>query len=135
MARILLIDDDAEIRSAMRLALEHVGHDVMLATDWQEGINAMNPYRAYPARVIIVDIMLPDKSGLDLLGELRPRYPEAGIIAISADPEYLRKAARYRADRVLLKPFKAELLLATVEQVLQQPRFWDLSRTRLGRNP
>ncbi|MFC1822932.1 response regulator [Thermodesulfobacteriota bacterium] len=120
MARILLIEDDDQMRAMLRLMLERSGYDVAEAADGRVGINL---YKASPADLIITDLIMPEKEGIETILALKQDYPELKIIAISGggqvDPEaYLRMAQKAGALRTLAKPFERDDLLNTIKEVL-----------------
>ena len=121
MSRILVIDDEQPLRRLLRSFLEQAGHTVLEAQDGREG---MAHWRQAPTDVVVTDIFMPEKDGMQILMEFKnvPRKPK--IIAISGgDPRGLfdlKPAARFLgADRVLKKPVDAQTFLATVEEVLK----------------
>ena len=121
MASILIIDDDETLRTTLARALEIFGHNVRQAADGNEGVAA---YRAAPADLVITDIVMPEKEGLDIIRELRHDYPALRIIAMSGglayDPKlYLHMAARFGATAVLAKPFDLAELRRVVDAALQ----------------
>jgi CheY-like chemotaxis protein len=121
MARILVIDDDTTIRLSLKLALEDADHQVEEAADGQEGIDR---FRANPVDLVVTDIFMPEKEGMELIHEIKRDRPETKIIAISGGgrmnpDDYLNIARRLGADRTLLKPFDIELLLDTVDGLLK----------------
>ncbi|MBW2615125.1 MAG: response regulator [Deltaproteobacteria bacterium] len=120
MALILIIDDETEIREVLRQILERAGYEVMEASDGREGINL---YRERQADLIITDIVMPKKDGLETITDLRIEFPGSKIIAISGggrlDPKpYLELAEGFGADRLLTKPFGHEELLEAVQDLL-----------------
>ena len=80
MALILIIDDDDQIRRVLRKTLERDGYDVADAPNGKEGIRL---YRENPADLVITDIIMPEKEGIETIRELRRDFPEVKIIAIS----------------------------------------------------
>src|SRR5262245_58011117 len=108
MARILVIDDDADLREVMQETLQSAGHEVLLAPD---GIQGLELQRASPADVVITDIFMPDKEGIETICELKQEFPGVKIIAMSGGgthvrkPAYLSTASELGADVVLRKPF------------------------------
>jgi CheY-like chemotaxis protein len=80
MARILLIEDNDSVRTVLREALELAGHTVIEARNGAEGL-ALFPQAG--ADLVITDIVMPDKDGLDVLAVLREQVPPVNIIAIS----------------------------------------------------
>jgi len=120
MALILIIDDDFRIREVLRQILERAGYEVMEASDGKEGISL---YREKQADLIITDIIMPKKEGLETITDLRIEFPEVKIIAISGGgrigPEtYLELAEGFGANRLLTKPFGHEELLEAVQDLL-----------------
>ena len=88
MARILVIDDDDQILRTLHQVLEMEGHEVVDASNGKEGIKL---FRENGADLIITDIVMPEKEGLETIMELRRDFPDIKVIAISGggrvDPE------------------------------------------------
>ena len=123
MPRILVIDDDVNTRDLLKEILTAAGHEVVVAENGLRGIELMNPYNAQPARVIITDMFMPGKNGVQTITELRGRFPEAGIIAISGEvgtKSLLGAALQCGADKTVQKPFQTQEILAAVEAVLNR---------------
>jgi DNA-binding response OmpR family regulator len=102
--------------------LQREGYDVIDAPDGKAGIRA---FREQGADLIISDIIMPEKEGLETVMELRRDFPEVKIIAISGGghvnpDEYLHMAAKLGAQLTLTKPFERDELLAAVEELLAQ---------------
>jgi len=120
MYRILIIDDEEMIRRILRRMLETEGFEVADAPDGRVG---MRLQRESPADLVITDLIMPEKEGLETIKELREEFPQVKIIAISgggwiaADP-YLVTAKRIGADRTLAKPMERKSLLAAVRELL-----------------
>lgn len=119
MARILVIDDDAE----MRLMLEHIlrldGYEVVSASDGREGVKA---HRASPSNLVITDLFMPNQEGMATIAEFRRDYQEVPIIAICGRPGAFRvlPLAKYLgAVDTLAKPFQPDELLAMVKKALR----------------
>ena len=118
MARILIIDDDANLRTILGHVLKEAGHEVNVAADGPEGIKQ---HRAAPADLIITDLFMPEQEGLETIRQLHREFPELAIIAMSGvDPTntMLTIALKLGAAKVLQKPFDVEKLLKTVDEVL-----------------
>jgi len=120
MALILLIDDDLKIRELLRRILEHAGYEVVEASDGREGLSL---YRERKPDLVITDIVMPGKDGLETITDLRIEFPGSKIVAISGggrlDPKpYLELAEGFGADRLLTKPFGHEELLEAVQNLL-----------------
>jgi DNA-binding response OmpR family regulator len=122
MARILLIEDDPTIRAVLRMSLTGIGHTVIEARNGKEG---MGLFRQAGADLVITDIIMPDKDGLEVLKELRktPVSP-VKIIAISGGgvtqeaADSLRMAKLLGAAKTLTKPFSNEVLIAAINELL-----------------
>jgi DNA-binding response OmpR family regulator len=122
MDRILVIDDDDEVRAPIRKFLVREGYDVAEAPDGEECIRLL---RQYGAELVVLDIIMPNKEGIESIFDLRSEFPEVKIIAISGGgligpDEYLRLARTCGAHRILTKPFELEELLEAVQQLLEQ---------------
>jgi len=121
MGKILVIDDDEQISRTLHQVLEMDGHEVLDAPNGKEGIKL---FEEHGADIIITDIIMPEKEGLETIEELREYDPDLKIIAISGggsfDPRiYLNIAENLGAMRSLVKPFSREELLATVKELLK----------------
>ena len=84
MATILVIDDQAPVRTLLRTVLEQAGHEVTEAPNGRLGLAA---YRASPADLVITDILMPEMNGLDLILELTRAFLNVKVIAISGAPD------------------------------------------------
>ena len=120
MARLLLIEDDDGVRTVLRRMLEQAGHTVIEARDGKEGLRL---FQRTPADLVITDIVMPEKEGLEVVRALRDTHPPVKIIAISgAGPheggDYLALARLMGAAKVLQKPFTNALLIAAVNDLL-----------------
>src|SRR5918996_219517 len=89
LARILVVDDDAIVRHLLQVVLKQLGHEVVEAQNGREGLQH---YQAEPAALVITDLQMPEMNGLQMIKEIRHDFPEAVIIAISADFRYSRAA-------------------------------------------
>lgn len=124
MQSILIIDDEAPIRSLLARILEAQGYCVAEASDGQKGIYLL---QAQPVDLIITDILMPAKDGLETIREIRRDHPDIKIIAISGGSprwdymEFLPIAKKFGAHAVLPKPFQQQELLRIVHDVLSQP--------------
>ena len=122
MAGILIIDDDVQILDMLRQTLEREGYEVMDASNGRKGIRL---YRKEPADLIITDIVMPEKEGLETIMELKKDFPEVKIIAISGGGQiipdhYLDSAKLFGAIRTFAKPFEHKELLEAVQELLQE---------------
>jgi DNA-binding response OmpR family regulator len=119
MARILVIDDELNIRLMIRLALQHVGHTVELASDGPEGLDRFGD--GQPWDLVLLDQRMPGMEGLEVLSEMRRVDPAAKIIMITAfgTIDLAVDAMKAGATDFLRKPFTAEALRGAVQAALQ----------------
>ncbi len=122
MARILIIDDEDELRSMLRRMLEQVGHEVTEAVNGTEGIQS---YEQDRPDLIITDIIMPEKEGVETIIALRRADPDLPIIAISGGgrleaTDFLTMARKLGARRTLSKPFRRDQLLEAVDECLAE---------------
>ena len=120
MARILIIDDEDELRSMLRQMLEHAGHEVTEAADGAIGIEI---YERDTPDLIITDIIMPEKEGVETIIALRRADPTLPIIAISGGgrldaTDFLSMAKKLGARQTLTKPFRRDQLLEAVSECL-----------------
>ncbi len=121
MKRVLIIDDDMQLREMMRQAMERGGYYVEEASDGKAGVEA---FRANPSDLVITDLIMPEQEGIETIRELRNDYPELKIIAISgggrAGPDgYLSVAKAFGADLTLCKPFDLKTILDAIKEMLE----------------
>jgi len=128
--RLLLVDDEKNVRASMARVLERAGFIVRLADSAEQAIAAL---RAEGAELVITDVIMPRQNGVDLVRALKAEFPGTAVIAISGGgnfwpqgykPEaittsaYLAAAAQAGADGVIAKPFEIAELLDVVRSVL-----------------
>lgn len=127
VAKILVIDDEPAIRGMLRDMLESDGHLVVEASD---GVEAMHQWQEHnretPFDLIITDILMPEKDGLEVIREVRRLSPKTKIIAISGGSpkvhvRFLDIANHLGAYRTLDKPFALDTLLDAVHAALSEP--------------
>jgi len=119
MSRILLVDDEADVRRALATFLRGMGHDVRTAANGVEAIAALRD----SADLLITDINMPDMDGIEMVTTLREAASTMPIIAMSGgglfDKGMLLDAAEaLGADLTLEKPFDLEVLRAAVEKLI-----------------
>jgi DNA-binding NtrC family response regulator len=124
MTTILTIDDDAHILALYRGILEREGYGIIESSDGDRGIEIC---RGEPIDLVITDIIMPGKEGLETIMELRQEFPDLGIVAVSGGgrlgpDSYLPLAITMGAQRTLSKPFTRQELLDTVEDLLGSGR-------------
>ena len=116
MGTILVIDDDDQVRGVLRDMLEFAGYDVLDAPNGRLGLSE---FRKHDVDLVITDILMPEKEGLETIIELRKEQPGLQIIAISGGGErgnmdYLQTANMLGAVKTFAKPFDRRDLLDTV---------------------
>ena len=123
MARILVIDDNDDVRAVSAGVLEGAGHEVVGAPD---GARGMDLQRQSPAAVVITDILMPEKDGIEMIRDLREEFPTVKIIAMSGlgkrvkdTSPYLSTAKEIGAHLILRKPFTPSVLLDSVQEMLK----------------
>jgi two-component system response regulator PilR (NtrC family) len=126
-ASILVIDDEEVMRDVLGTVLGQAGHAVTLATNGQEGL-ALARRQSFDAAV--VDVMLPDLSGLDVLEELKRIDPELAVLMITAyaSLETAITAMKKGAFDYVAKPFKHEEVLHILKNALNERRLLDENR-------
>lgn len=120
MARILVIDDNDQFRNMLCEMLKNEGYDIMSAHDGKRG---MALYRQDPADLIITDINMPEKSGPELIFELKRDFPDVRIIAISGGSDhseaYLKDIASFTDGiRVFTKPLDMDEVLEAIKEAV-----------------
>ncbi len=124
MARILVIDDDKEIRSLLRDILEPEGYEVADAPNGRVGIKL---YEQHPYDLVITDMLMPEQEGIETIAELQEKSPTVRIVAMSGGGSrgnfnVLIDAKRFGATVTIPKPFGPTEVLAAVRTALQFPR-------------
>jgi CheY-like chemotaxis protein len=124
MARILMIEDDEGVRQSLRMGLEKLGHSVIEASEGQEGLTL---FARKGADLVLTDLIMPGKEGLETIQEFRQKYPHVKIIAMSGGArvgaqDYLKVARQFGACCVLTKPFSLMALAEAIAAALPAPR-------------
>lgn len=118
MGDILIIDDEPEIRSLIRAVLESDGHTITEASDGSEGINSLHES---PVDVIITDIIMPGKEGLETINELRKMKSDVKIVAMSGGRQnHLETAKLLGASKIIQKPFNNNSLILTIRELINR---------------
>ncbi len=120
MSRILVIDDDEIVRELLLDILAHAGYEVVEARDGEEGIRL---FRNEPADLVITDLIMPNKEGIESIIEIRRDFPDVTIIAISggghiSPSAYLEIASRFGVQRTFAKPFLPDKILEAVRELV-----------------
>jgi CheY-like chemotaxis protein len=125
MPSIMVVDDSIEIQRLLKELLELEGHSVTTASGCDQ---ALELFESEAVELVITDLCMPEKSGLDVIMALKSQETSPKIIAISGGPgntegrtvydDMLDSAAELGADHVLPKPFEREDILNSIQQVL-----------------
>jgi CheY-like chemotaxis protein len=119
---ILVIDDEESVRAVLRQMLEKEGYKVEEAPD---GAIGMSLLQDRPIDLIITDLFMPEKEGIETMREVQKSFPQVKIIAMSGGGrmgklDFLPMAESFGAQRTLAKPFERKELLEAVRAVLAQ---------------
>jgi len=121
MAKILLVDDEESLRTAVNVVLTSKGYNVTLA---ENGMAALESVKKDLPDIVVCDIEMPRLKGFDVLAEMRKNPKTAGIPFIfltgKTDISYLTKAMELDVDDFLTKPFTADALLAAIDIQLKK---------------
>jgi two-component system, chemotaxis family, chemotaxis protein CheY len=117
MPRILLVDDDEALRKMLRLRLVKLGHEVLEAANGKE---ALRLCEAVPPDLVVTDLIMPEKEGLETIAQLRRLRPDVKIIAMSGGGrinarDFLKIAKLMGASATLEKPFSHQELAMVIE--------------------
>lgn len=120
MRKILVIDDDEQMRKLLCRAMEYAGFDVQAAADGRKGL-CLFEEDFYD--LVITDLIMPEQEGMETITFLRKNYPQVKIIAISGGgrigPEtYLPAALELGANRAFAKPFSIDQIINAVRELL-----------------
>lgn len=120
MARILVIEDEEIVRGVIRRVLSAKGFEVLEAEDGRMGLEM---YDKGSIDLVLTDIVMPNKEGLETIRELKKIDPEAKIIAVSGGGrntpyDYLKLAEKFGAAKSFEKPFDWDDLVGTIHDLL-----------------
>jgi two-component system chemotaxis response regulator CheY len=121
-ANLLVVEDDAELLQVMTRALQGAGHNVLAASTGEGGLRL---FRAEPPDLVVCDIVMPDRDGIELIPEMKAAHPAAKVLAISGRQmigslDVLNLARQMGADATLGKPFSIEALVTIVGALLSE---------------
>jgi len=122
MPKILVVDDNDSFRGALGMTLEEMGYEVMQADN---GKIALELQQKQPADVLLTDLIMPEKEGLEIIQEFKRSFPEVVTIAMSAGgrinaKDLLKVAKQLGATYTLAKPFSNDELAGTVSKAFAQ---------------
>jgi DNA-binding NtrC family response regulator len=118
MAKILIVDDEPQLRDMLRQMLQQDSHEVLEA---ENGIQGCQLYREHKPDIIISDLVMPEQNGIDMLLELKKEFSDLRVLAISGGGgitgsfDYLPIAKLIGAVQILKKPFGLQELREAVE--------------------
>ena len=120
MHKILIIDDEPHILLMLKKMLERAGYEVDLASNGKEGLAL---FQNKPSDLVITDIIMPEKEGLETIREMRRIQSGLKIIAMSGGGKisaenYLKTAKIFGASRIIEKPFSQQHMVSTVNELL-----------------
>ena len=128
---ILVIEDDRSLREGLALNFKLKGYHVLTAADGEEGMQ-----KAFDVRpdLVVLDIMLPGYSGLEILQEMREKHQDVPVLILSARDTLENKVEGLGlgADDYMTKPFELEELLARTEAMLRRRRTDQLAESKLA---
>jgi DNA-binding response OmpR family regulator len=115
MARMLVVDDDNQIRALLRLVGERCGYHV---DDARDGVDAMELLQTHDYSMALIDLMMPRLSGYDVLDRLRDAQKRPKFIVVTAmTDEYVARITNDLADAIVRKPFDLTMLTAVIRAV------------------
>ena len=125
--RVLIVDDEEIIRDVLETLLEREGYEV---TSAETGTEALKAFEADPHDLVLLDLMLPDRSGLEVLREIRRRDPDAVVVIVTAysSIEGAIEAMREGAFHYIPKPFQNQEVLLTVEKGAERRKLTEENR-------
>lgn len=117
---VLIVEDDPQYRKLLKEVLENFGYQVLTTANGKEALRA---FQEQPPKLVITDIIMPEKEGIETIRELRKLAPDVKIIAISGGgigsaDIYLKIAKSVGADRTIEKPMVIDELMAAVTALL-----------------
>ncbi len=133
MARVLIVEDDAHIAEGLRYNLECEGHETVVASDGQTGVDLITD-AAPPFDLVILDLMLPRMSGFEVARRVRATGNFVAILMLTAkdSPEDVVRGLEEGADDYLTKPFHLDELLARVKGLLRRRRWHGVAEENSG---
>ena len=124
MAVIMIIDDEEDLRKMLRMAFDREGHQVV---EVPTGRTALEEFENCRPDLVITDIFMPEKDGIETILDLKEAYPDCKIIAYSGGGEmgvgtrYTLESARdFGAERVFAKPLNLQSFMEAVEELLAE---------------
>jgi len=118
--RILVVEDDDDMRESLGRILGRAGYQVQLARDGGEAITVL---QTQPFHLVLTDLVMPRMGGLELLREIRRRERDVPVVFLTAfgKPATFAEAMDLGAVGFITKPFHANSLLAVIQEVIDRP--------------
>ncbi len=119
LGRILVVEDDDDMRENLFRILIGAGYEVHVATNGTEAISVL---KSHPCHLVLTDLIMPSMGGLDLLTEIRRQKWDLPVVFLTAfgDRATFMKATEMGAVDFVTKPFKADSLLGLIQRILPQ---------------
>ena len=118
-ARVLVVDDDKAVRAALRVNLEKAGLDVRLASTAEEALQVLHDH---PVDIVLTDVKMPGASGLELLQEVKSRWPDVQVVVMTGQGtvEDAVHAMKHGAADYIIKPVSKEELLVVLDKAARE---------------
>jgi two-component system chemotaxis response regulator CheY len=119
MKKVLIVDDAAFMRLSIKTMIEKNGFEV--AAEAENGIQGIKKFKEFMPDIVTMDITMPDLTGIEALKEIKKIDPNAKIVMLSAmgQEDMVREAIMQGAISFIVKPFKEEQLIATLNKILK----------------
>ncbi|MCX8011628.1 MAG: response regulator [Desulfobacterota bacterium] len=115
MKKILVADEEEGIRMLYREELEEEGYEVKVVANGKEALELLN---SFIPDLVILDIKMPDISGIEVLQQIGVKFRNLPVILSSAYPEYQQDLATWASDAYIVKSSNLESLKATIKKIL-----------------
>ena len=120
MTKILIIEDDTAVRACLESVISRAGYETATAADGRAGLQV---FRSEPFDLVITDIIMPEKDGIETIMDMKREQKDLKVLAISgggrAEPDnYLESARLLGADATMKKPFTHQEMLETIVKLL-----------------
>lgn len=115
MARILIADDNPDLRFVVKKLIERMNHEAITASNGLEALHSLERNRF---DIVVTDIIMPDMNGIELITQICSKYPQMKVIAISGNDR--ASLGGLKVDCTLSKPFPPTELLAAINRLMAQ---------------
>lgn len=130
--KILVVDDEEQVRATVRRQLKDTGLTVLEAEDGEKAIELLGAENILEVEVIICDVRMPNINGVEAVAYLRREYPSIPVIVLTGYPD-VKLAVEFMKEGVieyLVKPVEKEALITVVNKALSQRTIFDGSRSQ-----